>query len=398
MVYLMKVFVVRRPVFNRNEKVVAYKLLFRAGPASAYDAAEAEEDVIRILAKTKQVFIQFPLAMLKMEDFITYLPRQTVIVEIADAAEKDSGIVEICQKLKRQGYAIALTASAFFNNLSELNNLVDVVKVNFLENDCDERQWIARHMKNTQIRLMAEKVETRQDFAQAAALGYIYIQGGFFCELKESSILDLTERRQYLRILQDIYQPGFSYKRMEETVTGNDTFSSQLLKYANRARLDVHARIHSIKHALIILGKKEVEKWLSILILQEMSRNITDEILLILLTRARFGELLVEQTNFPHYARDAFVLGLFSLLDCILQLSWDEILIEFPLPLDVKNALLGRDNQISVFYYLVVSYENGRWNQFSYYTEKGQVNEAAVHDVYLQALQWAEESLTMLHS
>lgn len=393
----MKVFVARQPVFNRNEKVVAYKLLFRAGPASAYDAAEDEEGVIRILAKTKQVFIQFPLAMLKVEDFITYLPRQTVIVEIADAAEKDNGIVEICQKLKRQGYAIALSAGAFFNNLPELNHLVDVVKVNFLQNDCDERQWIARHMQNTQIRLMAEKVETRQDFAQAAALGYIYIQGGFFRELKESSILDLPERRQFLQILQDIYQPGFSYKRMEETVTGNDAFSSQLLKYANRAGLDVHARIHSIKHALIILGKKEVERWLSILILQEMSRNLTDEILLLLLTRARFGELLVGQTNFQHYARDAFVLGLFSLLDCILHLSWDDILAEFPLSLDVKNTLLGRDNPISVFYYLMVSYENGRWNQFSYYTEKCQVNEAEVPDVYLQALQWAEESLTMLH-
>lgn len=394
----MKVFVARQPVFNRNEKVVAYKLLFRADPTVAYDATDAEVDAIRIIARTKQVLIHFSRTLLKTEDFITYLPRQKVIVEIADDAEENCGIVEICKKLKRQGYAVALTASEFFNKLPELNNLVDIVKVNFLANDCDERQWIARRIQSPRIRLMAEKVETRQDFEQAASLGYTYFQGGFFCEPKESgALVDLTDNRQYLQLLRDIYLTDFPYKRMEETVTGNDVFSLQLLKYVNRAAFKFPTRIDSVKYALIILGKKEVERWLSILILREISRNISEEILFIALTRARFGELLVEQTNFQHYAREAFVMGLFSLLDRILQLPWEDILAEFPLPSEVKNALLGEDNQISMFYYLVVSYENGRWNQFSYYTAKCNVDEAAVPDVYLQALQWAEESLTMLH-
>lgn len=393
----MKVFVARQPVFNRNEKVVAYKLLFRTDPKVAYDATEAEEDAIRIISKTKQVLIHFPRTLLKTEDFITYLPRQTVIVEIADDNEANCEIVQICQKIKRQGYVVALAASNFIRKFPELYNLVDIVKVNFLASDYNERQWLTRQIQSPRIRLMAEKVETRQDFEQAISLGYTYFQGEFFYAPPKSSVLgDLPDNRHYLQILQDIYLPGFTYKRMEETITGEDVFSLQLLKYANHSAFDFRTRIDSVSHALIVLGKKEVERWLSILILREMSCNISEEILLIALTRARFGELLVEATSFHHYARQAFIMGLFSLLDRILQLSWDDILVKLSLPPEVKNALLGEDNQISAIYYLVVAYENGRWNQFSYYTAKCNVDEAEVPDVYLQALQWAEESMAML--
>jgi len=103
----MKAFVARQPVFNRTEKVVAYKLLFRSEPRVAYDATEAEETAIRIMAGTKQIFVAFSCSLLQREDFITYLPRQAVIIEVAGVVESNCEIVEICKNLKRQGYTIA---------------------------------------------------------------------------------------------------------------------------------------------------------------------------------------------------------------------------------------------------------------------------------------------------
>lgn len=395
----MKAFVARQPVFNRNEMVVAYKLLFRSEPRVAYGATENEETAIRIISGAKQVFIAFPRSLLQREDFITYLPRKAVIIEIAGDIEPNSEIVEICKKLKRQGHIIALDEGEFFSKLPDLTGIVDIIKVDFLATPYDRQQWIANEMADQRIRLMAERVETRADFEQAAALGYTYFQGSFFSKPKNIPAADRSaDKMQYLQMLQEIYLPGFTYKRMEGTIKSNAIFSDQLLKYANSAAFEFRTPIDTVRHALILLGKKEVEKWLSILILREISRPISEEILVLAVARARFGELLAQKMSLRNLSSEVFLIGLFSLLECMANLPLDDLLTNLPVSSKVKSALSGNDNDLGAIYYLVMSYDKGRWSQFSYYAAKCNIDEKEVPAVYLQSLQWAEELLVMINS
>lgn len=393
----MKAFVARQPVFNRTEKVVAYKLLFRSEPRVAYDATEAEETAIRIMAGTKQIFVAFSCSLLQREDFITYLPRQAVIIEVAGVVEPNCEIVEICKNLKRQGYTIALAEGEFFNKLPELIAIVDIVKVDFLATPTERQQWIAKEIGSQHIRLMAERVETRADFEQAAAWGYTYFQGSFFSKPKISADSS-TAKRAYLEMLQEINRPGFTYRRMEETIKSNATFSKQLLKYVNSTTFDFRTPIDSVRHALILLGKKEVEKWLSILILWEISRPISEEILILAIARARFGEILAPQMGLHSLTSEIFFMGLFSLIECMVNLPLDNFLANLQVSSEEKRVVLGKDNNLGAILYLVISYEKGKWSQFSYYAAKCNINEMEVPSVYLQSLQWAEEIFVMMNS
>jgi EAL and modified HD-GYP domain-containing signal transduction protein len=393
----MKAFVARQPVFNRTEKVVAYKLLFRSEPRVAYDATEAEETAIRIMAGTKQIFVAFSCSLLQREDFITYLPRQAVIIEVAGVVEPNCEIVEICKNLKRQGYTIALAEGEFFNKLPELIAIVDIVKVDFLATPTERQQWIAKEIGSQHIRLMAERVETRADFEQAAAWGYTYFQGSFFSKPKISADSS-TAKRAYLEMLQEINRPGFTYRRMEETIKSNATFSKQLLKYVNGKTFDFRTPIDSVRHALILLGKKEVEKWLSILILWEISRPISEEILILAIARARFGEIMAPKMGLRSLSSEIFFMGLFSLIECMVNLPIDNFVANLPVSSEGKSVALGKDTNLGAILYLVISYEKGKWSQFSYYAAKCNINEMEVPSVYLQSLQWAEEILVMMNS
>lgn len=394
----MKAFVARQPVFNRTEKVVAYKLLFRSEPRVAYDATEAEETAISIMAGTKQIFVAFTPNLLQREDFITYLPRQAVIIEISGEIEPNCEIVEICKNLKRQGYTIALAEGEFFSKFPELIAIVDIVKVDFLATPYDRQQWIAKEIANKRIRLMAERVETRADFEQAAAWGYTYFQGSFFSKPKIAAADSSADKMAYLEMLQEICLPGFTYRKMEKTIKSNAIFSKQLLIYANSTTFDFRTRIDSVRHALILLGKKEVEKWLSILILWEISRPISEEILILAVARARFGEVLAQKMGLRSLTPDIFVMGLFSLIECMVNLPLDDLLTKLPVSSEGKGAVLGNDNNLGAILYLVISYEKGRWSQFSYYAAKCNIDEVEVPSVYLQSLQWAENFLVMINS
>jgi EAL and modified HD-GYP domain-containing signal transduction protein len=350
------------------------------------------------MAGTKQIFAAFSCSLLQREDFITYLPRQAVIIEVAGIVEPSCEIVEVCKNLKRQGYTIALAEGEFFSKLPELIAIVDIVKVDFLATPTDRQQWIAKEIGSQRIRLMAERVETRADFEQAAAWGYTYFQGSFFSKPKIISADSSTAKRAYLEMLQAINLPGFTYRRMEETIKSNATFSKQLLKYVNSTAFDFRTPIDSVRHALILLGKKEVEKWLSILILWEISRPISEEILILAIARARFGEILAPKMGLRSLSSEIFFMGLFSLIECMVNLPLDNFVANLPVSSEGKSVVLGKDTNLGAILYLVISYEKGKWSQFSYYAAKCNINEMEVPSDYLQSLQWAEEILVMMNS
>lgn len=398
----MKIFVARQPIFNRKEKVIAYELLFRSGDIGTYDAEDDDEATVSVISgaflllgmekttDSKRAFINFTRNLLK-KDIVMHLPPQSVVVEILENIEPDDEIVEICTKLKKLGYIIALDDFVFSEKFQHLIELADIIKVDFLVTLGEERRDVIAAVNNSHIKFLAEKVETRADFEQAVSLGYSYFQGYFFSKPEILSEEDVPSYKvQYIRILQEIHRTDLDYGRMEEIIKHDVAFSYKLLRYVNSAHFGFRQKVTSVKHALVLLGKRQVEKWISLLILRELGRDRPEEIMVLSVMRAKFGEFLVQKMDLPKLSADAFIMGMFSLLDCLLSRSMEDILKDLPIATEVKSALLGADNQLGNIYDLMLSYERGEWSNFSYYASKCNIAEEEVPNLYLQSFQWVE--------
>ena len=399
----MEVFVARQPIFNRLEQVIAYELLFRSGKREAYDAADHDAATVSVISGAflllgmnkatggKRAYINFTRNVLKQE-LVTHLPPEAVVIEILEDVEPDDEMLAICKKLKQLGYVIALDDFVFAAKFQQLLAVVDIIKVDFLAVVGKDRKKVISQVNNPNIKFLAEKVETREDFEEAVDLGYSYFQGYFFSKPEILSEHDVPSyKSQYLRVLKEVHLPGLNYNRLEAIIKCDVAFSYKLLKYINSAAFGMRKRIHSVRHALVMLGKKQVEKWVSLLILRELGRERPDEVMILSVTRAKFGELLVNKMNKRGLATDVFIMGMFSLLDCFLDRSMEDILQDLPIGVEIKKALLGADNLLGNIHALILAYEQGDWYRFSHFAAKCQIAEEAVPAIYIQSLKWTEE-------
>lgn len=398
----MRAFVARQPIFNRSGQVVAYELLFRSGDMEAYDAPDGDEATASVISTAflllgmdratnkKRAFINFTRNLLR-KNIVAHLPPQEVVIEILENIEPDEELLTLCAQLKRSGYVIALDDFIFSRKFEPLMALADIIKVDFLATVGPERSIVMTRTGNSGVKYLAEKVETREDFEEAVSLGYSYFQGYFFSKPEILSEHDVPSyKAQYVRILHEIHRPDLDYGRLEEIIKHDVAFSYKLLKYINSAYFGFNSKVHSVRQALVLLGKRKVAQWISLLILRELGRESPEEIMVLSVTRAKFGEVLVRQMKMKELSADAFMMGMFSLLDCFLNRPLAEILEELPVSASVRDALLGADNTLGNVYALIVSYEKGRWSNLSYCAAKCNIEEEEIPGLYLQSLQWTE--------
>lgn len=399
----MKLFIARQPIFDAQQHVVGYELLFRSGDSNKYDGEDADQATVNVisgaflllgmdkLTDTKRAFINFTDNLLRQE-IATLLPPQAVVIEILENVEPTDEMVDLCRKLKQLGYILALDDFIFSAKFRQLIDIVDIIKVDFLTTKGLSRKKIVDQVNTSRIKFLAEKVETRADFETAISLGYSLFQGYFFSKPEILSEQDIPSHKlHYLRILQELHGNEFDYDRLENVIKHDVAFSYKLLKFINSATFGFSTRIQSIRHALVILGKRQIVQWLSLLIMRELGRETLEEVVALSAIRAKMGELLAHKMNIAKQAEDCFIMGMFSFLDRLLNRSMKEILEELPISIDIKAALLGQPGVMRDMFCLIVAYEKGEWEEVSLYAERCNVKETDIPEIYFEAVQWAEK-------
>jgi len=390
--------VARQPIFNRKEKIFAYELLFRKGDDNFCNSVDGDRETadvisnsfltigIDILTGGKRGFINFTANLLKNE--IAYsLPKEYLAIEILEDVEPDQEIILACTQLKEAGYLLVLDDFVFEPKFWPLIDLVDIIKVDFLATDVQERRNIVQRVGSRKIKFLAEKVETREDYAEALEIGYCYFQGYYFCKPvvisgKSIPIFKLN----YLRLMKEINNPEVDFEKINTFIKGDVSLSYSLLKFINSSVFGFKTKIDSIKHALVLLGLSEVRKWASIIVLQNIGEDKPDELIVNSVVRATFAEALARKTVFKEQASNIFLMGMFSLIDAFLDRPLADVLSELPLTNEIKRALFGENNQIRVFLDLILAYEKADWVNFSVYAHKLNIDESEVPNLYLQAL------------
>lgn len=390
-------FVARQPIFDRSEKVFGYELLFRNGLEEAFqadpdNAARSTLDSsllfgLDALCDGRRAFINCTREVL-LKDLITLLPSKSTVVEVLENVPPDDLVMAACQRLKEAGYLIALDDFAPNDPREPLTDLADIIKVDVRATTRADRLTMMKRYGPWRCRMLAEKVETKDEFREAAMDGFLYFQGYFFRKPELMTAREIPANRvNYLRMLEMVSRDELELKEIERVIKGEASVCYRLLRYLNSAAFSFHTEIHSVRHALSMLGEREIRRWVRLVATVGAGQASSSELVMSALVRARFCELLS-----PRVAAgdsDLFLLGLLSLMDVIMEIPMAQILESIPLDHESKAVLLGGASRLRPLYQLMLAQESGEWERASELSRKLHLSESETAEAYAQALVWA---------
>jgi c-di-GMP-related signal transduction protein len=401
-----EVFVARQPIFDRRQKVYGYELLFRphvnstaAGTASsAASLSVITNSLLSIGVETllagARAFINFPEQLLTDERALT-LPPSIAVIEILETVQPGPAVIAACRKLRARGYVLALDDFPQQANYADLAGLVDIIKVDFRATSGAEQEAIVHYYLPRGVKMLAEKVETQEEFQRARKLGYHYFQGYFFARPVVVSRREIPGfKLSYLRVLREIHQPELEFRELESVIQSDVSLASKLLRYVNSAVFGWITPVQSIRQALALLGEQEIRNWASLAALHTLAVDKPDELMRMALLRARFCELIAPWEGLAHRKADLFLMGLFSLLDAMLDRPLAEILAEMRLTGEFADTLLGTSHPgqpMALIYNLVREYESGNWEAFTATANQLHVPIEIVPELYLNAVAWSQQ-------
>lgn len=398
--------VARQPIFDCNQDVFGYELLFRSNVVNAYDGIDGDHATHSVISNSflllgiesitdgKKAFINFTANSLK-NNIPAILPKELLAVEILEDVAPDEEIINACKNLKEAGYLIVLDDFMYTKEYMPLIRLADIIKVDFLATPRQERLEVVKRLKNYPIKFLAEKVESQEEFKEALRMGYSYFQGYFFSKPIIMSGKNLPEyKANHLQILQELNRPELEFRQIEEIIKKDVSLSYKLLKFINSPLFGLRSNIESLRQALTLLGTKELIKWLSLITLKGIASDKPGELILESLIRARFCEMLAAGIMPKQYQSNAFLMGMFSYIDVLLDRSLQDILAEIPLADEIKNALLEKEhNQFYYLYKLIQNYEKGDWETCFDYAKQLKIDEKNILNACRASLIWAHELL-----
>ena len=395
-------FIARQPIFDRREQVYGYELLFRSGLENRYTASDGEaavRDVVdnflnadaRTLTGGRKAFINCTRQFL-VNEYATLLPKDEIIIEILETIEPDAEVVAACKRLKALGYLIALDDFVYAEKFQPFVELADIIKIDFKLLTPGDRKKAAAKFSPRRIRLLAEKVETRAELAEARDSGYDYFQGYFFCKPQIVGTRHIPAfKLHYLRILQAICKPELDRNEIVALIDQEVSLCYKLLRFVNSPLFGFRRDINSTRHALSLLGDRALKKWAAVAAVLGMCGNEPNELVLTSLTRGRCCELLATNLRTRKDEQSLFLLGVLSLMDAMLGRPLSEIVAEISLPDRVRAALLGRSNFYREILDLVTSFEAGRWSEVSERAVCLRQDESQLSATYLEAVDWAQK-------
>lgn len=400
----MDIFIARQPIFDRAKEVFGYELLFRSSLDNFFNHHDVDAAASRVIGDSsvifgietltggKRAFINLTREAL-VKDYPLLLPKDLVVLELLESVEPDDEIVETCKRLKRRGYMLALDDFVYRDNFTPLLKFIDIVKIDWLATTAEDRQKLHKRLAPLGKKFLAEKLETVEEYQEARDLGYHYFQGYYFSRpvvLSKRSVS--SDRSTIFRILKEIHEPGLDFRNIENSIKQDLTLTYKLLRYINSAFFGLNTEINSIKHALVLMGETEIKKWATLISLATMGEEKPMELMINASVRGKFCELVAVQTGRSAEANDFFLMGLFSVIDAILDRNLLEVLSDLPLNREIKTALLRvAQNPFRMALELVLAYESGNWRALSRWAKKLGIEESRVSQIYMNSVEWANK-------
>jgi c-di-GMP-related signal transduction protein len=394
-------FFARQPILDTTKSVFGYELLFRNSLQNACNSADGDRATLDILSNAlfhasfnqmvggRHGLVNFTRELL-LNDIIFLFSPEEIIVEVLEDVVPEDEIIEACKRLKQSKYKIALDDFIADDLNNPLIQYADIIKVDFLQAGSSDRKLIAKNLLPLNVTLLAEKVETDQDYQEGLALGYQLFQGYFFSKPMIQSGRRLEPSQiACVRMLQAVFKDQCDYSELNEIISGDMSLSYRMLKLANTPYFGFRTEITSIRHAITLLGCSGLKRFVSLVVISSTIGNKPVELALTCLARARMAEAVAPLINHSDEAAALFLTGLFSLLDALLDCPMEEALADLPIAQEIKAALLGDQNTLRGALDAIVAYERGDWDQFKSAASAIKLDEDSFPAIYASSIEWA---------
>ncbi|WGG52300.1 EAL and HDOD domain-containing protein [Rugamonas sp. DEMB1] len=401
-------FLARQPILNRHQRLVAYELLFRntaeRNEADFADDAEATATVIAHASELgmgqvvgeQMAFVNVDTVGL-MSDFISFLPNNKVILEILETVKATPEVVERVRELKRAGFRFALDdVVADSDDVRTLQPLCDIIKVDIKDMHPGTLRTLARTLKNPQQKLLAEKVETVEEFQQCMAMGFEYFQGYYFARPVILSGKKIAPSQLAILHLLDLLGTDADSHVIERSVKHDALISLNLLRLVNTPSVGARFRINSVGHALVVLGRRQLQRWLQILLYVKAGQRqeFTSPLLQMATTRGKTIELMMEKLR-PGQRVSAdigFTVGIMSLMDTLFSIKMSDVLDSVNVLDEVRQALLHRSGDYGSMLSLIEHIELAeRGPVLAKMLHELQLTPAELYEIQLAAFDWVHE-------
>jgi len=404
----MYFYAARQPILDRNKDLYAYELLFRDGLENAFPEIDGDEATSKIIEGSqfsyglddflgdKPGFINFTLDTL-LKKYPSMRPKDPVVIEILETVQPGKRLLAECQYLKENGYVLALDDYIHQPVWRHFYPFIDIIKIDFRSTSTDTMNDVKRAIADfPHIKLLAEKVETNEEFQMAMDMGFCYFQGYFFSkpEMMQSKALSPAQMT-LAELLYETSKSDMDLNKITEVFQRDVHLSYKLLRYSNSAVFKRRAEIETIKQALVVLGQAELKKFLSLLFTAQISSDKPAELMRMSMTRARFAEGLAKIHGKVDTAK-AFLTGLMSLMDAILDEPIESVMSKLPLAKEIKDALIDKTGVLAEYIKLIQFYETAQWQEANQAITALQLPNDKVPDAYHTAVQWANEQMKAL--
>ena len=394
---MSNVYVGRQPIYNANLGVYGYELLFRSGQQNAAvignisaDGATSTTIIntfleigLEKLVGKRFAFINLTEQFLMDENALP-ISHEQVVLEVLEDIPVDAKLLEALKRLKSQGFTIALDDYIYNPSHKPVVAVADIIKIDIMQ--LDQRELI-RHvkiLKKYPAKLLAEKIETMEEFEFCQKLGFDFFQGYFLSKpriVKSQSLP--TNKLAVLNLLAVLQNSDSDIEELEEAISFDVSMSYKILKLINSAFFNLTREIESIRQAIVIIGRNQLRSWASMLAMASLDDR-PSEVIHIAMVRGKMCELLAEQINYDQ-AEMFFTVGLFSALDILMEREIPDLIKPLPLSEEVVSALLHRKGLLGEALNCVLAYEKSDFDNVTFQNLEG--NDIFVANV--EAVSWA---------
>lgn len=396
-------FIGRQPILDLNRQVVGHELLYRHdGDARSARISNEFEACVNIVNNTLTnmnaewllgngaAFINISQDLLDAEP-LDLLPRQRVVLEFGVEHGKNSGLPHRLNQARDMGFRIALEDLLPGRQAHPLLEAADYIKLDVQRFDTRTLANAVEHFHRYPLKLVAKKVETMQEYLACVELGFDYFQGYFLAHPETLSVKVINPNAATLLELLNKLRANADLAEFEECFKQNLALSFKLLRYINSAGFGLNTAVKSIRHALTLLGHRQLYRWLSLLLITSDNSTAAPALIQMAMARGRFAELVGSRCLEERERDNLFIAGVFSMLDVILEMPLANVLENLNLPGNLRDALLHRQGIYAPFLNMVEASENLDWEKLQYFSASLNLSAESVNQAHFDALVWAEQ-------
>ncbi|KAA0889821.1 EAL and HDOD domain-containing protein [Oryzomonas rubra] len=401
---LTKFFLGRQPILNIRQEIVGYELLFRSTEKNYSEFESQDQASMSVISSAmanfgfrnvlgdKDGFINVTHDVL-FSDMVEVLPPKQTILELLESVALTGAVKERCSELKAKNFRIALDDHIYSPDHHDLYSFVDIVKIDLLETDPAILHEAVAALRQFPLTLLAERIETQEQFQDCLELGFELFQGYFFerpVVLKRKGLE--PSKMAMLRLLGHL-KSETDFGKIEEVFRDHPELSYNLLKLVNSVHLGLREKIKSLRHAIMLLGLGKLRRWVQLAIFASAdSRGVDNPLLEMAAVRGRLLEYLVmERYHLPRGSEQveaAFMLGILSLVDVLFETSVEGVVRELQLNDEISAALINREGKLGALLALAETLEQTNFGEVTNLTETCDIPIATLLTAQLDAFNW----------